>query len=162
MPALLVASPDGRYLEATDEALGLFGVTLEELRALEIGDFSGPHRELARTVWGRLASIGAPVPPGESTVYRRDGSQVRVRYVRVEPRDDGNYELELIAVEETDAQPVAESPPAADSPSQVLAAWRAAERDAATGGGVAASGATGLRELYRHSVEHKTRKDAGS
>jgi PAS domain S-box-containing protein len=164
MAAVLVADPDGRYLDGTDEALAIFGVTLEELRARGIGAFSGPHRELARTVWRRLASIGAPVPTGESTAYRPDGSTIRVRYVRIEPRADGNYELELVVATAGDDE--REAPPAADNPSAVLAEWRAAERDAAAGGDLAADGdgaargAEGLKELYRHSVEHKARKVA--
>ena len=157
MQAVLVADKYGRYLDGSVEALELFGVTLDELRALEIGAFSGPHAELAVTVWRRLASTGAAMPTGESTVHRPDGSQVRVRYLRIEPRADGAYELEMVIVGPGNE----DAPPAADHPSTVLEAWRAAERDATATDGdrdEAARSAEGLRDLYRHSVDEMSKR----
>jgi PAS domain-containing protein len=153
MAAVLVADTSGRYLDGNDEALRLVGLGLDELRALSIGAFSGPHAELAMTVWHRLAATGEPMPLGESTLYRPDGSHVRVRYLRIAPRADGAYELELEAIPE--AADV-EAPPAADDTQKILREWRAAERDIA-GGNLdgAVHGAEGLRELYHHSVDKK-------
>ena len=159
MPAILVADRDGRYLDGTEEALVLYGVSLDELRSLEIGAFSGPHAELAVTVWNRLAATGKPMTTGESTVYRRDGSQIRVRYLRIEPRADGAYELEMIEVPAGTSLEV----PISDKPSQVLEEWRAAERAAAAGDHHGAAGSVeGLRKLYRHSVDEKRREPTSS
>ena len=154
--ARLVADREGRYVDGNAEALALFGVSLDELCAARIGHFSGPHAELARTVWKRLAGTGVDMPVGESTVYRPDGSQVRVRYTRIALREDGCYELDVVPVDgESDA------PPAADRPTEVLREWRAAERDVETGGeGAARPAADGLRELYQHSLSNKQRKDS--
>ena len=58
MPGRLVADKQGRYLDADAGALELLGLTLEELRSMQVGDFSGPHAEMARTVWRRLAATG--------------------------------------------------------------------------------------------------------
>ena len=158
MSALLVADRDGRYIEANDEALALFGVTLDELCRSRIGDFSGPHAQMGLAVWRRLAAAGTPMPTGESTVYRRDGTQLRVRYTRIAARPDGCYDLELEALDPG----LPAGPPVADRPSQVLEAWRAAERDAEAGGGmVAISGAKGLRELYHHTMAGRRKAESG-
>jgi PAS domain S-box-containing protein len=156
MAALLVADKFGRYLEGNEEALVLLGVTSEELRGLAIGAFSGPHAELAITVWHRLAATGEAMPTGESTMYRRDGSHVRVRYLRIAPRADGTYELEMTEIPE---ESEVEGPPFADDAKKVLREWRAAERDVSAGDlDGAHDGAIGLRELYQHSFAEKLRE----
>ena len=156
MPTVLVADKFGRYVDATEDALALYGVTLEELRALEVGAFSGPYAELALTIWRRLARTGAPMPTGESTVYRPDGSRIRVRYVRIEPRPDETYEMQVVP---SDVPATSDPPPIADNPTKVLEAWRAAERDVAAGNlDGAATSAEGLRRLYQASIREKARK----
>jgi PAS domain S-box-containing protein len=148
MSALLVADRDGRYTDANDDALALLGVTREQLLAAKIGDFSGPHADMAAKVWHRLATTGAEIPTGEATLYRPDGIEVRVRYTAFEHLGDGTYRIEFVL---TPGDP--ETPPVADRPSQVLREWRAADRavDAGERDG-ALTGSEGLRELYQHST----------
>lgn len=168
MPGRLVADKFGRYVDADAAALELLGLTLEELRALQIGDFSGPHAEMARSVWRRLAAAGQDMTSGESTLYLANGREVRVRYLRIAALSSGDYELllEPIGAEGADL------PPTSDRPASILREWRAAERDAeaAGSGGPGPMGAPAdatdaadkLRRLYHDSVTARTKpgKDA--
>lgn len=126
MQGRLVADRQGRYLEADDAALELLGLTLEELRAMRVGDLSGPHAELAATVWRRLAATGQDMSSGEGTLYLPSGAEVRVRYLRIAAVPNGRYELliEPIGADRADR------PPVSDRPAIVLREWRAAEREA--------------------------------
>jgi PAS domain S-box-containing protein len=165
MVALLVADRDGRYLEANDEALELFGVTLEQLRASRIGTFSGPHADLALTVWRRLAANDEDMSSGEGTIFRPDGSRIRVRYERIEALGNGTYELEAtyLGMDEERLQ----TPPISDRPAILLSKWRAAEREVETAsvegpGAMGAPeesqrGAEALRRLYQDSLAHRDR-----
>jgi PAS domain-containing protein len=150
MRATVVADRDGRFLDGNDEALELLGVSLGELRAARIGDFSGPHADQALSVWRRLTSVGADIPLGEATTYRLDGTKVRLRYTRFEKLPSGEFEMEF--------EPVADAalldrPPVADHPAKVLEAWRAAEREADPA-------ADHLRELFQESVSNRQHSPA--
>ena len=79
--ARLVADRQGRYLDADEAALKLLDLTLDDLRSMRVGDLSGPHAEMARTVWRRLAATGQDMSSGEGTLYLPNGSEVRVRYL---------------------------------------------------------------------------------
>ena len=160
--ARMVADRQGRYLDADEAALELLGLTLEELRAKRVGDFSGPHAEMAATVWRRLAAGGEDMSSGEGTLYPPAGGEVRVRYVRISAIDGGDYELtfEPIGAERS------QHPPTADRTDTILREWRVAEREveaAGTGGPGALAApddsldaADKLRRLYQDSVVART------
>jgi len=160
--ARLVADRQGRYLDADEAALKLLDLTLDDLRSMRVGDLSGPHAEMARTVWRRLAATGQDMSSGEGTLYLPNGSEVRVRYLRIAAQADGTYELELEPIEAAQA----DRPPTADRTSTILREWRVAEREAAaaaTGGpgamaapDEATDAAEKLRRLYQDSVVAKT------
>jgi PAS domain-containing protein len=165
----LVADRQGRYVDADAAALELLGLTLEELRSLRVGDLSGPHAEMARTVWRRMAATGEDMSSGEGTLYLPNGAEIRVKYVRIKALPTGEYELllEPIAARQT-AQ--FDRPPTSDRPSTILKEWRSAERDAAAAawdgpGAMSApeeadDAVDKLRRLYQDSV--KARPDAPS
>jgi PAS domain-containing protein len=156
-----VADRQGRYVDADEAALALLGLTLEELRTMRIGDFSGPHAEMSRTVWRRLAATGEDMSSGEGTLYLPNGSEVRVRYVSIKALPNGDYGLEL---EQLDA--TTNRPPTADRAGSILREWRVAEREAqaAASGGPGAMAAPEesshaadkLRRLYQDSVIART------
>ena len=169
MQGRLVADREGRYLDADDSALELLCVTLDELRSMRVGDFSGPHREMAATVWRRLAATGQDMSSGEGTLFLPSGSQVRVRYKRIAVLPSGAYELEMEPLESAvagEAQDAAR-PPISDRPSTILREWRVAEREkaaaASEGPGAMAApdeatdAADKLRRLYQDSVVGRTK-----
>lgn len=149
MRGRLVADREGRYLDADAGALELLGLTLEELRRLRVGDLSGPHAEMARTVWRRLAATGQDMTSGEGDLYLPNGTEIRVRYLRIAATPNGDYELDL--------EPIAgrgeQRPPISDRPSAILNEWRSAERD-----GAETDAADKLRQLFRDSVDARSRQ----
>src|SRR5262245_25154738 len=157
MASILIADREGRYLDANAEALELLGVSFEQVRAARIGDFSGVHGSLSAQVWRRLASLGIPMPIGESTMYHADGTPIRVRYSRLEPRADGAYVIQFAPVELTEEDP--DGPPVADRPSEILEQWRVAEREVENGDtNGARTGANALRDFYQLSLAERTRE----
>jgi PAS domain-containing protein len=154
----LIADREGRYLDADDAALELLGLTLEELRGMRVGAFSGPHAEMAATVWRRLAAGGEDMSSGEGTLYPPHGGEIRVRYQRITAMPSGDYEISLEPIGPQRAQ----RPPTSDRPSTILREWRVAEREAeaAASGGPGAMAAPEeaddavdkLRRLYQDSV----------
>jgi PAS domain-containing protein len=168
MRCRLVADRQGRYVDADAAALELLGLSLEELRSMRVGTFSGPHAELAATVWRRLAKTGQDMTSGEGTLYLPNGSEVRVRYLRIAALPNGDYELELEPIEAA----ATERPPTSDRPSSILREWRAAEREAAAaasdGPGAmadpdpATDAAEKLRRLFQDSVAARTENPSES
>ena len=169
MRGRLVADRQGRYVDGDDAALELLGLTLEELRAMRVGDMSGPHAEMARTVWRRLAATGKDMSSGEGTLYLPNGSEIRVRYLRIAAMQNGDYELELEPIRATDA----DRPPSADRTDTILREWRVAEREAAAAAGSEGPGAMAapdeptdaadkLRRLYQDSVIARTEPSSGT
>jgi len=166
VPARLVADRQGHYVDGDAAALELLGVTLEELRLLRVGDLSGPHAEMARTVWRRMAATGEDMSSGEGPLFLPNGTEIRVKYVRIRALPNGDYELEL---EQIDASQL-DRPPMSDRPSTILRQWRVAEREAeaAANEGPGAMGAPDepidaadkLRRLYQDSMLGRT--EAGS
>jgi PAS domain-containing protein len=159
----LVADRQGRYIDADEGALELLGLTLDELRSKRVGAFSGPHAELAATVWRRMAATGQDMSSGEGDLYLPNGSQVHVRYLRIAALANDAYEL---IFEPTESTATGRSP-VADRPSTILREWRVAEREAeaaatSTGPGamsapeVATDAAEKLRRLYQDSVIERT------
>ena len=123
----LILNPDGSTADANAAALELLRVTLDELRALPPGAFSPEPPDPAATdafreEWERQ---GSPDMAGEGTVRRLDGSEVRVKF-GITPTDDGRF----VAIMEEVAAPV-DTPQVLYTAGQVLALWRAAERQLA-------------------------------
>ena len=141
MSAVIVAA-DGRYLDADDDALRLLGLTMEALHRYSVGDFSGPLASVVRMVWRRYTRTGRTIPLAEATLHLPDGSEVRVRYTRIDRLANGRYELQLEPADDSGDVPVVARP------AEILAEWRAAEREAALVGGPAAAEAEALRALY--------------
>ena len=140
--ATFVAGPDGRYLGADAAALDLYGVSLEEFLAARIGDFSGPYREMSRRLWRQMVASGEEMATGEATIFRRDGTTLRVSYERIARLPDGTFKLELISLGP------GEGPPVVDDLALVLTHWQLAERDLGQG----AESVNALRDLYRIGV----------
>jgi PAS domain-containing protein len=124
--ARILAAADSTIIEATDAALEILGLTLEELRALPPGGLSleedrAGSAEFA-AAWresGREAILGV------GTARLLDGRLVRVRYL-VTPLGDGTFEIILERSDESVTEP-----PRAYTLGAVLTAWRAAERQLA-------------------------------
>jgi PAS domain-containing protein len=164
----LVADRQGQYVDADDAALEMLDLTLDELRSMRVGDLSGPHAEMARTVWRRLAATGEDMSSGEGTLYLPNGSEIRVRYARIRALANGDYELLLEPIE---TERLAR-PPMSDRPSTILREWRVAQREAeaAASGGPGAMAAPDeatdaaekLRRLYQDSVIARTEADSAS
>jgi PAS domain-containing protein len=147
MVANIRIAADGRYLDADDDALELFGVSRADFLAAGVGDFAGPYGDIARRVWHRLAGAGDRIPTGEASIYRPDGSIRRVRYARIERDADGCYDLAIEPVGDGAAPPVVDDVPL------VLEEWRVAERSVQRDGLPAhGDGVDGLRMLYQHGV----------
>jgi PAS domain-containing protein len=159
MQARIVADRQGRYVDGDDAALELLGLTLEELRSMRVGDFSGPHAEMAATIWRRLAATGENMSSGEGTLYLRNGAEVRVRYLRIAAMANGDYELILEPI----GSEHADRPPVSDRPVTILREWRVAEREAEAAAASSGPGTMGapedatdaadkLRRLYQDSL----------
>jgi PAS domain-containing protein len=157
MRGRLVVTMEGAYVDADETALELLGLTIDELRTHRIGDFAGPHADVARAVWHRYASARRPLPTGEASIHPPGRPAVRVRYDAVAPQEDGRYILDFMVLA------VGDGPPVVDDLHAVLEEWRASERDAAErraggdGQGTEAE-ADGLRRLYGLGSAAKTRE----
>ncbi len=72
--AVLVAAPDGRYLDANPAASELLGYSREEFRRLRLGDVSGQESESAE---GEVQGfLGVETWRGEVDLRRKDGTTV--------------------------------------------------------------------------------------
>jgi len=122
--ATVVLDPTGKIVEANREALGLFGVTLAELREAPPGSFAAEPQspedaERFRETW---EAQGSPDIVGTSTLRRRDGTEVRVGF-GITPRDDGTFLAVMRPIPGDRAAPAR-----VFTAGDVLAQWRAAER----------------------------------
>lgn len=123
--ARLILNADGTIADANEAAVALYGSSLSELRAAPPGAFSAkpqpPEAQTAfRDAW---EAEGHPDLVGEATLHRLDGSPVRVTF-GITRLDDGRFAAILRGIDE----------PTMDDPKiftagQVLARWRAAERE---------------------------------
>ena len=124
--ARIIVNAESKIVEATDAALELLGLTLDELRALPAGGLA-LEEDKARSAafqaaWhesGRGAIVGA------GTARLLDGRLIRVRYL-VTPQEGGTYEVILERSDESVAEPARTY-----TLGTVLSAWRAAERELA-------------------------------
>jgi PAS domain-containing protein len=153
--AIVEADADGRYLDANEPALALFGVSRDELRRHRVGDFApsglGPiHHALFRWV----AQTGHDFGGGTSTVVRPDGTCVRVECPSIEPCGE-TFRIRL------EAQSGDSVPPHSEAVAAVLEAWREAEREIAANGrsepeyALAREAADSLRDIYQFVVRGK-------
>ena len=123
--ARVILNPDGTIASANAAALTLYGGSLAELRAAPPGAFSAnpqsPEAQAAlREAW---ESQGQPDLVGETTINGLDGEQRRVAF-GVTRLGDGRFAAILRPLD----QPV-ESDLKVYTAGQVLAQWRAAERE---------------------------------
>jgi hypothetical protein len=128
MTGTLTLSPDGEVLDATDGALALLGVSLDELRSLPRGAFAAdpPDPQAEEAFREQWESSGRPDIGGQGTLQRLDGNRVRVRFA-ITQNEDGSFVAVLDPVETS-----VDAPPVLFTAGDVLQAWRAAERRLAT------------------------------
>jgi PAS domain-containing protein len=124
-PARVILNADGTIANANVPALELYGATLAELRAAPPGAFSSnpqpPEAQAAlREAW---ESEGQPDVVGETTLVRVDGTPRRVAF-GITRLGDGRFAAILRPL---DAPPNNEVK--VFTAGQVLAKWRAAERE---------------------------------
>lgn len=125
--AVLVVDPERRFVDASPGALDLFGVDLLTLRTKRVGDFTmPPEREAVVAAFETMVASGAEGFVGEADIVRPDGTALRIRFTTApHPDRPGHYKTILRSL----------GPPAdrieIRTVAQVLADWRAAERDLA-------------------------------
>jgi PAS domain S-box-containing protein len=124
----IILSPDGRYSEANAAALELLGVTRDELRASDPGRFAAEPTNAEADAAFREAweASGKPDIGGATTIRRADGTEARVKFA-IRQMEDGSYTVLLTPV--PDARP---EPTTVYTAGDVLAAWRASERQLET------------------------------
>jgi hypothetical protein len=122
--ATVMVNADGSYADASQPALELLGVTLEELRSAERNAFAmepmAPEESAAlEAAW---TASQADEAVGHATVKRPDGATVRVRYL-LRSQPDGGFVVSLKPIREAPTQPTTFY-----TMGRVLSAWRAAEK----------------------------------
>lgn len=121
--ARILVSPHSTIIDATQAALDLLGLTLDELKELPSGGLSPEEDKTAFVgfleAWQDTG--GGPIF-GAGSARLSDGRLIRVRYV-ISPMADGNYEVTL----ERSGEPVSE-PPRTFTLGKVLSTWRAPQR----------------------------------
>jgi hypothetical protein len=124
MVASLTIRADGRVEQATLEALELLGVTLAELRELPPGAFSPdpPDPEQDEAFRAEWEAQGRPDIAGQATIQRPNGTKARVRFA-ITPQDEDRFVAVLEEMPGT-----VEAPSVLYTGGEVLARWRAAER----------------------------------
>lgn len=146
---------DGRYVDAGEQALAVYGVTMDELRQHTVGDFAPTglgriHRALFLWIVRSNRDFGG----GDSTIVSPDGHATPIRCSSVRRIGDRyRVTFEIIAGESV--------PPHSHTLARVLDAWRQAERDLENGKAdldddVARTVATSLRHIYQYVVSEKT------
>jgi PAS domain S-box-containing protein len=125
--ARILVGSDSTILEATDAALDLLGLTIDELRALPPGALSMEEdREASAGFSEAWEQGGRGAVVGSGTMRRLDGRLVRLRY-HIAPLADETFD---IIIEES-LESVTE-PARTYTLNTALSAWRAAERKLAS------------------------------
>ena len=147
--AFVEMDEQGRYLDASAEALAVYGVSLETLRNHRVGDFSGSglgavHRALFLWLARRNHDFGG----GDGTVVSPDGRQTHIRCTSVRRVGD-RFQMTFRTV------PGAGVPPHSQNIPAVLDAWREAERDLAAASSdtdrkLAGQVSASLRDIYHY------------
>lgn len=144
----------GRYLNASREALEVYGVSLEELRRHRVGDFSASGLgAVQRLLFLWLIRQGRDFGGGEGTVVSPDGRQTHIRCTSVRRVGD-RFRVTFRTVSEDAVPPHSDNIPA------VLDAWREAEREVAAAESdqereLAATASASLRDIYHYLAERK-------
>jgi len=74
-------SPDGRYLDANDEALGLMNISRDELDQFDVSSFTPPeYRDVVLEAWLVRATTGPIRTSGKTTFYPKGGPPVGIAY----------------------------------------------------------------------------------
>ena len=121
--ARILVSADSVILDASDTALDLLGLTLEQLKTLPPGALSLEEDKQASAEFAAAwQEAGRGTIVGAGTARLLDGRLIRVRYL-ITPQADGSFEIIL----ESSGESVA-APPRTYTVGDVLSAWRAAER----------------------------------
>lgn len=122
----ILLSADARVLGASDGALELLGVTLDELRHLPRGSLSLAEDRAASAGFDEAWQGSGRMPVfGAGTIRLPAGGLQRVRYL-ITPHPDGSYEVLIQSTDESTSDP-----PRTYTIGTVLSAWRAAERQLA-------------------------------
>ena len=152
----------GQVTGANEAALALLGVSLDDLLSAPRGAFAAhpmpPDEDAAfRAQW---EAAGRPGLGGESTIRRRDGTEVRIRFV-LGTRPDGGYTVDF---EPTGTKP--DEPETRLTLGDVLTAWRHAERrleaiDASDAEAVALRAeAKRLKEMYQQGFTARRKAES--
>jgi PAS domain S-box-containing protein len=123
-----MVTADGGYRDANRAALDLLGLTLAELRASAPGRFAAEPTDADADAAFRAAweASGRPDVGGATTIRRADGTKARVKFA-IRQMDDGSYTVLLTPVPGAPREPTR-----VYTAGDVLAAWRAAERQLET------------------------------
>jgi PAS domain-containing protein len=126
--ARVILNADGTIADANEAAQLLYGASLAELRAAPPGAFSAnPEPPEAQAAFRRIwESEGQPDLVGQATLHRPDGSSRRVGF-GISRLFDGRYAAFLHPLDEP-TEEVAQ----VFTAGEVLARWRAAERELET------------------------------
>jgi PAS domain-containing protein len=156
--ARIIVNAESKIVDATDAALELLGLTLDELRALPPGGLAlegDKARSAAFEAAWRESGRGAIV--GAGTARLLDGRLIRVRYL-VTPQAGGSYEVILERSDESVAEP-----PRTYTLGTVLSAWRAAERELAALAKGSAEWVAVRAEMehFRQEYQRLARKERG-
>ena len=142
--AEVIIGLDARYLDATDEALQLYGVDREAFRRCSVGDFSPEFRDVVRSAWADwCASDDWPKVVTGASIRRPDGT-VAIVHAVFERREPGTILARL--------EPLPAASAEARTTQRILDEWRSIERRLERGGHGASelrARAQALREEYQ-------------
>jgi hypothetical protein len=152
----------GRYLDGDATALEIYGVSLDELRAHRVGDFSAAGlAQVHRALFLWLAHGEHDFGGGQGTIVTPAGRRVRIE-CRSLTRVGDAFRMEFRALDGELVQPHSEDLAA------VLDAWRTADREARLGrastgaesgrSALAGEVASALRGVYHYVFERKSER----
>ncbi len=125
--ARILVHDDSTILEATDGALHLLGLSIEELRDLPSGALSVEDDRAASNGFSAAWSAAGRNPIlGTGTLRRPDGRLIRVSYL-ISVRPEGGYEVILEPSDEAVGDPGRRY-----TVGEALSAWRVADQKLAT------------------------------
>jgi hypothetical protein len=121
--ARIVVDSASNILDASEYAIDLLGMSLDELRSLPPGGLSVEQDRAASEAFeAEWRASGEGQVAGAGTIRVSGGQLMRIRFL-IMPKPDGTFEIIFDRIEE----PVT-APPRTFTVGSALAAWRAAER----------------------------------